>query len=184
MGMWVLEECCREWTGEGERPSHDALMAAAATAPSTGQTIDLNAPELAPRGGMLARLEAACHGQGIALPRDRGAVVRLILESLARSYAQTLVELESLTGTRVAALHIVGGGARNGLLNQLTADACERRVLAGPHEATVLGNLLVQARTLGDLPSGVSVRAAARLSARITEYIPRSAAQMAAPSAH
>ena len=99
-----------------------------------------------------------------------------MLESLATSHAAALDELEAVTGTRVEDVHVVGGGARNDLLNQLTADRTGRRVLAGPEEATVLGNLLVQARTLGDLPSGVSVREAARRSSHITEYTSRSAA--------
>ena len=73
---------------------------------------------------------------------------------------------------RAAVVHVVGGGARNDLLNQLTADACGRRVVAGPEEATVLGNLLVQARALGDLPAGLRVRDVARRSARLTEYVP------------
>jgi rhamnulokinase len=183
-GMWVLEECAREWSARGERPSYDALMAAATDAASTGRTIDLDAPELAERGGMQAKLESAYHANGIKLASGRGALVRLILESLADSYARTLRELEGLTGSHADDLHVVGGGALNDLLNQLTADACERRVIAGPDEATVLGNLLVQARALGDLPAGVSVREAAQRSARTTEYTPRSVAstRTAAPS--
>jgi rhamnulokinase len=177
-GMWVLEECCREWSGDGERPSFDALMAAAADTATMGRgrTIDLNVPEFAERGGMQAKLESACRASGITLTPGRGSLVRLILESLADSYARTLRELEGLTGAHVDDLHVVGGGALNDLLNQLTADACDRRVIAGPDEATVLGNLLVQARALGDLPAGVSVRDAARHSARITEYAPQSVA--------
>jgi rhamnulokinase len=173
MGMWVLEECCREWADEGERPSYDALMAAAAAAPSSGQTLDLDDATFAERGGMTAKLMNATRARGIVLTAGRGALVRLIIESLAASYARTIAELETLTGRRIEVVHVVGGGALNDLLDQLTADACERRVLAGPDEATVLGNLLVQARTLGDLPRGVSVREAARQSATLTEYTPR-----------
>ena len=92
--------------------------------------------------------------------------MRLILESLAASHAAALDELETVTGTHVDDVHVVGGGARNELLNQLTADRTGRRVLAGPEEATVLGNLLVQARALGDLPPGVTVRDAARRSSQ------------------
>jgi rhamnulokinase len=98
--------------------------------------------------------------------------VRLVLDSLAQSYARTLEELDALTGRRAEVVHVVGGGAQNALLNQLTADATGRRVVAGPSEATVLGNLLVQARALGDLPRGVSVREAARRSASLSEFTP------------
>ena len=124
---------------------------------------------------MAGKIHAACVVNGITLGEGRGALVRLILDSLAESCASTLRELEGLIASPITDVHIVGGGARNTLLNQLTADACDRRVLAGPEEATVLGNLLVQARALGDLPAGVSVREAARRSTRVTAFIPRSA---------
>ena len=176
-GMWVLEELRREWEEEdGVRQSHAELFAAAAAAPSKGFTVDLNAPDFVGRGGMRQRLAAACEARGFAEPTTHGEIARLVLESLATSHAEALDALEGVTGTRVEDVHIVGGGARNDLLNQLTADRTGRRILAGPEEATVLGNLLVQARTLGDLPSGVSVREAARRSSHITEYTSRSAA--------
>jgi rhamnulokinase len=174
-GMWVLEECRREWEAEGERLSHAELFAEAAPASSLGITIDLNAPEFASRGDMMRKIERACRAQGAAPPATRGATVRLILESLATSHAAALDELEAVTGSPIDDVHIVGGGARNELLNQLTADRTGRRVLAGPEEATVLGNLLVQARALGDLPHDVSVREAARRSSIITEYTSRNA---------
>jgi rhamnulokinase len=135
---------------------------------------------------MTQKIERACLAQGAPAPDSRGATVRLILESLAASHADALAQLESVSGRRIEDVHIVGGGALNTLLNQLTADRCGRRVLAGPEEATVLGNLLVQARTLGDLPKGVTVREAARRSSRIREFTPRHAtpAQGRATFAH
>jgi rhamnulokinase len=175
-GMWILEECMREWAGAGEQVSYDALMVAAAEAPPSGRTVDVNAAPFSERGDMVAKIEAACRANGCPGPIGRGALVRLVLESLADSYARALLELDTLTGRRADDVHIVGGGALNDLLNQLTADACARRVLAGPDEATALGNLIVQARTLGDLPAGVTVRDVARCSARITEYLPRKVA--------
>jgi rhamnulokinase len=176
-GMWVLEECVREWAAaDGARTPYDALMSAAAAAPTNGGTIDLNAPEFGQRGGMEGKVAAACRAAGTAPPEGRGALVRLVLESLAESYRRALAELDALTGAPADVVHVVGGGARNQLLNQLTADACGRRVVAGPDEATALGNLLVQARTLGDLPAGVSVRDAARRSAQLTDYTPSSVA--------
>lgn len=174
-GMWVLEECCREWAENSEQPSYEELFADAANTPPSNGTLDLDAPQFGERGGMVEKIYAACRANGITLGEGRGAFVRLILESLAESCASTLRELERLIASPIKDVHIVGGGARNALLNQLTADACGRRVLAGPDEATVLGNLLVQARALGDLPAGVSIREAARRSTRVTEFIPRSA---------
>jgi rhamnulokinase len=169
-GMWVLEECRREWEEQGTRYSHEALFRTAAESSSLGTVVDLNAPEFAGRGDMVRKLADACAARGAVLPSTHGGITRLILESLAASHAAALDELETVTGTRVDEVHVVGGGSRNALLNQLTADRTGRRVLAGPEEATVLGNLLVQARALGDLPAGVSVRDAARRSSRITEY--------------
>ena len=174
-GMWVLEECCRQWGENGARPSYEALFAEAADAPPSPRTIDLDAPQFGERGDMIEKIHAACRASGITLGEPRGAFVRLILDSLAESCASTVHKLESLIASPISDVHIVGGGARNALLNQLTADACDRRVLAGPEEATVLGNLLVQARALGDLPAGVSIREAARRSTHVTEFIPRSA---------
>lgn len=174
-GMWVLEECRREWAAQGTCESHDVLFRDAAAAESYGIIVDLNAPEFAGRGGMVSMLSAACEAAGAALPASHGGVACLVLESLAHSHAVALEQLESLTGDAVTDVHIVGGGALNDLLNQLTADTCGRRVLAGPEEATVLGNLLVQARTLNDLPHGCSVRDAARRSTQIRAFVPRHA---------
>ena len=174
-GMWVLEECRREWQSHGVAATYADIVHAAAMAPSTDITVDLNAPEFAGRGGLQRALEGACRAQGVAAPTTPGGVTRLILESLAESHAEAIEQLEALTGVPVDIVHVVGGGALNDFLNQLLADRCGRRVLAGPVEATVLGNLLVQARALGDLPPGVSVRAAARSSTTIREFTSASA---------
>ena len=173
-GMWVVEELRREWESRGERPSHDELVKGAASAASLGITVNLNASEFAERGGMAQKLDAACLAKGVDAPAATGGYVRLVLESLASSHAHALDQLASVTGSRADDIHIVGGGARNDLLNQLTADRTGCRVLAGPEEATVLGNLLVQARALGDLPIGVSIREAARCSSHVREFTPLS----------
>jgi rhamnulokinase len=166
-GMWVLEECLREWAVDDSRVSWDTLLVEAAScSPSAAPVIDLDAPQFRERGGMVAKLEAA------SAPATRGEMCRLVLESLADGYRRTLDELEALTGVRAAVVHVVGGGARNRLLSQLTADACGRRVVAGPEEATALGNLLVQARALGDLPGNTSLRAVARASTTLTQFAP------------
>ena len=98
--------------------------------------------------------------------------MRTILESIAHSYERALKKLEQITGETVEVLHIVGGGSRNRLLCQLAADACRRTVVAGPAEATALGNLLLQARALGDLPRGSSLRDVAARSSELTYYRP------------
>ena len=181
-GMWVLEECIREWSAEGERIEYDALLSegAAAVAPSRG--IDLNAPPFLERGNMSTKIADACAAARLPVPTSRGALVRLVLESLAQSYARTLDELDAITGRRTEVVHVVGGGAQNTLLNQLTADAVGRRVVAGPVEATVLGNLLVQARTMGDVHAGMPLRELARRSSHLVEHSPMSPASEACAS--
>lgn len=181
MGTWILEECVREWGERGERVDWEQLLREAEAAQSPGYTIDCNQPAFAERGAMVDKIESACDAIGAPAPGSRGGLTRLVLESLAESYRRTISELSSLTSVEIAVVHVVGGGARNAMLNQLTADACGRRVVAGPVEATALGNLLLQARTLGHLPQGVSIREAARCSTDTTEYMPGRAVPDSAP---
>ena len=174
-GFWVLEECIREWTEiDGARPDYETLAAEAAAAPSVGRYLDLNAPPFALRGGMRDTIRAYARDHEVPAPETRGQLVRLVLESLAESYRGVVADLESLTGERAATLHVVGGGAYNDLLNQLTADACGIPVVVGPAEATALGNLLVQARALGDLGDR-TVRDVVRASTALRSYRPATA---------
>ena len=171
-GLWVLEECVREWAeADGERADYDALEAAAAASPSAGRTLDLDEPAFGRRGGMEATVRAACRERGVPAPPTRGALARLVFESLAEGYRRVLVDLAALTGEAPEVLHVVGGGAYNGTLCQLTADACGLPVVAGPAEATALGTVLVQAHALGDL-GGASVRETVRASPSLRPYHP------------
>lgn len=172
-GFWVLEECLREWTeASGEVADYGALVAEAeAAAPAEG-TLDLDAPQFATRGGMPAKVEAACEAAGLDAPASRGAFVRLLFESQAAAVCGVLGEIAGLTGTRAEVLHVVGGGARNAFMNQLLADASRLPVVAGPAEATVLGNLAVQARALGDLPPRTSANDLAAASAVVRRFEP------------
>ena len=171
-GFWVLEECIREWAEiDGERPDYATLVAEAAAADPVSRYVALNEPPFALRGGMRDKLRAYARDHEVPFPKTRGQLVRLILESLAESTRRVLFDLESLTGHPPAVLHIVGGGAYNDLLNQLTADACDTQVVVGPAEATALGNLLVQARALGDLGDR-SVRDVVRASTDLKTYTP------------
>ena len=171
-GLWVLEECVREWRESGIAFSYDDLMAEAEAAPSHRRYVDLSEGRFALRGDMRDKLRSYCHEHQIPVPGQRGAVVRLILESLAESYRKTLRTLEAATGEPVDVLHVVGGGSRNALLCRLTAERCGCRVLAGPAEATALGNLILQARTLGDLPEGLTLRDVVRRSHPVEVYEP------------
>ena len=142
-GLWVLQECKRAWALEGIDHSYEQLTAMAESAPSYTGYVD---PDLfIEPGHMPERIERHCRECAQPIPVDIPHMVRAILESLARRYREVLESIESLTGRRINVIHIVGGGSRNRLLNQLVANATGRRVVAGPAEATAIGNVLVQA---------------------------------------
>jgi len=139
MGLWLLEESLRVWG-----LSREPLLQAAASLPRRS-VIDPNSPEFLPPGDMPARIVAACRATDQPVPSDPPQIVRCILDSLAAAYRDTLLDAQRLSDKEIDVVHIVGGGSRNELLCQLTADACRLPVLAGPVEATALGNILVQA---------------------------------------
>lgn len=167
-GLWALQECVREW-GDGD---WDSLEREARSAPPGLARIDLEDPRFLAPGGMPGRLRAYCVEHGQAVPETRGQLVRVILESIAASYREALRDLEDVTGEVIDVLHVLGGGSRNRLLCQLAADACAVPVVAGPAEATALGNLLIQARALGALPEGLSLREVASRSSTLDVFTP------------
>ena len=167
-GLWALQECVREWGGT----DWAELEAEARAAAPGAVVIDLEDPRFLARDGMADRLRGWCQERGGAVPESRGQLVRAILESIAASYARALRQLQRVTGTTIDVLHIFGGGSQNRLLCQLAADACGITVVAGPAEATALGNLLIQARTLGDLPAGLTLRDVAARSTTLATFDP------------
>ena len=173
MGLWLLEECRRTWARHGTAAELPELLAQAARAEPFAALVDPDAPEFLAPGDMPERIRAHCRGTGQRAPENPGAVVRCVLESLALAHRRTLRRAAELAGRDVTRVHLVGGGARNELLCQWTADATGLPVVAGPVEATALGNILVQARAaglVGDLPS------TRRLVARtqpLRHYVPR-----------
>ena len=172
-GFWVLEECIREWTEiDGVRPDYDMLVTEATAAAPVSRYVALNEPQFALRGDMRGKLRDYARVHGVPFPETRGQLVRLVLESMAESTRRVLADLDTLTGEAAETLHVVGGGAYNDLLNQLTADACGIPVVAGPAEATALGNLLLQARALGALPDGTTLRDAVRSHSTLRTYTP------------
>ncbi|MFE7338903.1 rhamnulokinase [Streptomyces griseus] len=145
MGMWLLQECMRTWG----REDVTSLLAEAARAPALRSVVDAAAPEFLAPGDMPERIAAACRATGQPEPATAGATTRCILDSLALAHRRAIHEAQRLADRAVDVVHIVGGGARNALLCQLTADACGLPVVAGPAEAAALGNVLVQARAHG-----------------------------------
>ena len=147
MGLWVLQGCLADWGLDSADLT--ALLAAAAELPAGGAVVDVDDPAFLPPGPMVTRVQQACEAAGQPVPVARPAVVRCVLDSLATAFARVVEDAVRLSGRDVDVVHVVGGGAQNALLCQLTADACGRPVLAGPVEATALGNVLVQARAAG-----------------------------------
>jgi rhamnulokinase len=174
MGLWLLSESLRTWNLRGLGVELDEVLAAAGALPPGGPRIDPDDPAFLPPGDMPTRIVAAGRAAGLAIEDSPEVVVRCILDSLAVAFAAAIADAEQLSGQPVDVVHLVGGGARNALLCQLTADAAGRPVLAGPVEATALGNLLVQARTHGALGGDLAaLRARVRAATRLHRYDPR-----------
>lgn len=144
-GMWLLEQCLAKWKGEGRTYSYDEVREMAASSSPAGFVIDPDAQEFASPTDMPDAIRRWCVSHGYATPTDDASLVRLIYDSLASKYAETFRALEKIAGHPIEVLHIIGGGSRNTLLNQMTADACGVKVIAGPAEGTALGNVMVQA---------------------------------------
>jgi rhamnulokinase len=160
MGLWLVQECHRHWDA-----SYEELHELAAQARPDVPLFDPDDERFLRPGDMPALIAAACTESGQPAPEGRGEIVRSVLTSLACKYRLVLERLELVTGREVEVIHVIGGGSRNGLLCRLTADLLGRPVLAGPVEATALGNVLMQARAVGELGSLVELRAVAAASA-------------------
>ncbi|UKA70454.1 rhamnulokinase [Arthrobacter sp. FW306-06-A] len=156
-GLWLLSECQRTWAGEGFQPDLAALLAAAAALHAGGPQINADDPDFIAPDNMPDRIRAAVRRTGADLANDPAAITRCIMDSLAAGYARTITAAERLADRQVAVVHIVGGGSQNALLCQLTANATRRPVIAGPVEATALGNVLVQARAAGAATGGLAL---------------------------
>ncbi|WP_368497101.1 rhamnulokinase family protein [Herbiconiux sp. A18JL235] len=166
-GLWLLSESVRTWEREsGAALDLPTLLAQAAAVTAPMPVFDAGDPVFIAPGDMPARIAAWCSERGLAVPQGRAETVRSILESLAAAYAQSLRQASELSGRRVDVVHVVGGGSQNALLCQLTADRTGRPVVAGPVEATAIGNVLVQARAQGMVDSSTSLEALRALVAR------------------
>jgi rhamnulokinase len=152
-GLWLLNECRRSWADEGHALGFDELVSLAAEARPFLAFVDPNAEVFLEPGDMPDRIRAFCRETGQPEPVEVGEIVRCVLESLALKHAETIDLLHAVTGSAPSTLHVVGGGARNALLCAWTASAAGLPVFAGPDEATLVGNLLVQAMALGEIGS-------------------------------
>jgi rhamnulokinase len=171
-GLWLLHECRRTWAGEGRDRTYEELVALAEGAPPLRSLIDPNDPAFSAPGDMPERIRRFCDATGQPVPDDDGAVVRCVLESLALKYRQTIGLLSEAADASPSEIHVVGGGARNDVLCRWTAAATGLPVVAGPAEATEIGNLLVQAIGLGELGSLAEAREVVRRSFAPAVYEP------------
>ncbi|MBM79743.1 MAG: rhamnulokinase [Planctomycetaceae bacterium] len=176
-GLWLVQECRRSFERNGESFDYGKLTQLAAEAAPFRSIIDPDDATFVSPDDMPAAIRDFCRNTNQPEPESEGQFVRCALEALTLKYRKVLSTLESLTGTPVEVIHIVGGGTQNELLNQFTANACGRPVVTGPVEATVLGNLLLQARTAGEIGSLADVRGSVRASSEMKRFEPEASSE-------
>jgi rhamnulokinase len=152
-GLWLIQECRQQWARQGVQYSYDDLTQLASAAPILGPLIIPGDRSFLAPSNMPAAIQAFCRETGQAVPEEKGAIVRCVLESLALEYRRVAEQIDHLMGKYYPTVHIIGGGTKNRLLSQLTADVTGRTVISGPVEATAIGNILVQAVAMGDIAS-------------------------------
>ena len=172
MGLWIEQESRRQWKREGKSYTFDELSAAAGEAQPLRSLINPFDPIFTPEGNMPQRIAEYCKKTGQAVPESVGETVRCIFDSLALCYRKTADNIEKLTGKRYNIINIIGGGTKERLLSALTASATGKYVVAGPDEATALGNIAVQAYAAGELSSERDIREAVKRSSAIEEFAP------------
>jgi rhamnulokinase len=172
VGLWILQESRRAWARAGQELDYGTLMQHAQDAEPFRSLINPNAARFGKPDAMPEKIAAFCRETGQPAPETPGQFTRCILESLALLYRKTLEEIIRLTGREVSRLHIVGGGSQSALLNQFAASATQREVIAGPAEATAIGNVLIQALALGHIESLDALRKVVRDSFSLQTYQP------------
>lgn len=173
MGLWLVQECRRQWQREGEDYDYGEMVDMAAAAPPFGPLVYPGDVRFLPPGDMPNRIRDFCRETGQSVPESKGEVLRTALESLALEYRWVAERLDEVTGRHLQTIHIIGGGSKNLLLDQLAADATGRIVITGPVEATALGNVLVQAIALGYLGSVAEGREVIRRSFDLQVFEPQ-----------
>ena len=175
-GMWLVQECRRTWNQAGEDWDWGDLNRLSAAARPLLSFINPDAPEFLAPDDMPQAIRQFCRNTSQAVPEDEGAVLRCALDSIAMKFRHVLGMCEELAGRRLQTIHIVGGGTQNRQLCQAAADACGRRVVAGPIEATATGNLMMQAVATGEVASIAEAREVIRRSFQVEEYEPQNTA--------
>ncbi len=177
MGLWLIQECRRDWMKAGKKYGWDEIVAEAEKAEPFRSIIDPDYPEFFAGGNMIAKIQGFCRRTGQCVPESVGQIARCIYESLALKYRWALERLEEIKGQHIDQLNIVGGGIQNKLLNRFVADAIDRRVVTGPIEGAAIGNLLAQGMALGVVKDLEHLRRIVRNSENVDTYMPNHTAQ-------
>ena len=178
IGLWLIQETRRQWQKEGENLSFAEMETLARAATPYRFFIDPDAPEFVPAGNIPRRVQEYCRKTGQPVPETKGEILRCIYDSLSLKYRYAVGQIEACTEKQYAALHIVGGGVKDTLLCQLTADALGKPVVAGPVEATVYGNLVLQLLALGAVKDLNEAREIVRRSDKVNTFTPNADAQV------
>lgn len=171
-GLWIIQECKRIWDRQGQALSWQEIVRLAGSAPAFTAFIDVCDPAFVCPTDMTRAIAEYCKATSQPAPEEIGTMARVIFESLALKYRQTIESIEKITGRRIEVLHIVGGGAQNVLLDQFASSACGIPVVAGPYEATAAGNILMQMVGSGAISSVAEGRQVIRRSFDVQEYLP------------
>lgn len=172
MGLWLIQECRRDWQKTGQNLSWNDIVEEAKKAEPFRSIIDPDYGEFFAGGRMVEKIQDFCRGTNQPVPESVGQIARCIYESLALKYRWALERLEEIKGRRIDQLNIVGGGCQNRLLNQFAADSIDRPVVTGPVEGAAIGNLLAQAMALGDIGTMDELREVVRRSEAVETYTP------------
>ena len=179
IGLWLIQESRRQFARDGKQYSYADLEREALAAKPFACFIDPDAPEFVPHGNIPERIREYCRKTNQYVPETVGEIMRCIYESLAMKYRETFEKLCECTERDYEVIHVIGGGTKDTLLCQLTANACDRDVVAGPIEATVLGNIAVQLLASGDIKSIAEARQIIADSENVTKYCPKDTAHWA-----
>lgn len=172
VGLWMIQECRRDWNKQGMNLSWDGIVQAALKEQPFRSIVDTDAPEFYAGGNMEQKIQDFCKRTGQPIPETVGQIARCVYESLALKYRYALEGLEAMKGEKIHSLNIVGGGINNRLLNQMVADALDREVVTGPVEGAAIGNLLTQAMALGDIANLEELRQVVRNSEAVETWTP------------
>lgn len=172
-GLWIVQECRRAWEQPGQTLDYEGITQAAAESTPFYALINLDDSRLLAPDNMPALIQTLCKESGQPVPETQGQIIRCALESLALKYRKTLRAMDEILDRKTARLHIIGGGGKNKLLNQMTADACGIPVIVGPEEATALGNIGIQAMATGEIASLAELRRIIANSVQLETYTPK-----------